>query len=78
MSLYSNIRHDQHNAENSKEVPLFHGLVQDQLADVANRVSFRIFAPGVTIFHQDMPDTMLYMIRGRMCAFSASGRQVRN
>jgi CRP-like cAMP-binding protein len=72
MSLYSNIRHDQHNAEEFlKEVPLFHGLVQDQLADVANRVSFRIFAPGVTIFHQDMPGTMLYMIEeGNVRIFS--------
>jgi CRP/FNR family cyclic AMP-dependent transcriptional regulator len=63
MSLYSNISHDQHSAEAFlKEGPLFSGLNTQQLADVASRLSFRIFAPGVTIFHQDMPGTMLYLI----------------
>jgi len=63
MSLYSNISHDQHSAEEFvKEVPIFSGLKPDQIADVASRLSFRVFAPGVTIFHQDMPGTMLYLI----------------
>lgn len=72
MSLYSNIKHDQHSAELFlREVPLFYGLDQDQLSDVANRVSYRVFAPGVTIFHQDMPGTMLYMIEsGSVRVFS--------
>lgn len=63
MSLYSNISHDQHTPEEFlKDVPIFAGLNNDQLADVANRLTFRSFAPGVTIFHQDMPGTMLYLI----------------
>jgi CRP/FNR family transcriptional regulator, cyclic AMP receptor protein len=72
MSLYSNIRQEHHSAEEFlKDVPLFSGLNQDQLADVANRFSFRIFAPGVTIFHQDMPGTMLYLIdNGNVRVFS--------
>jgi CRP/FNR family transcriptional regulator, cyclic AMP receptor protein len=72
MSLYSNIRQEHHSGEEFlKDVPLFSGLDQDQLADVANRFSFRIFAPGVTIFHQDMPGTMLYLIdNGNVRVFS--------
>lgn len=72
MSLYSNIRQDHDEALSFlKDLPLFSGFEPDELDDVINRTSYRIFAPGVTIFHQDMPGTMLYIIeRGCVRIFS--------
>lgn len=41
---------------------LFADLEAQQLEQIAQRVQRRTFAIGVTLFHQDMPGTMMYMI----------------
>ncbi len=41
---------------------LFADLEAQQLEHIAQRVQRRTFALGVTLFHQDMPGTMMYMI----------------
>ena len=41
---------------------LFADLEAQQLEQIAQRVQRRTFALGVTLFHQDMPGTMMYMI----------------
>jgi CRP-like cAMP-binding protein len=54
-----------------KSLPLFAGLGQDQLSEVAKRMKRRSFAPGVTLYHQDMPGMILYMIEeGSVRVFS--------
>jgi CRP-like cAMP-binding protein len=72
MSLYSNIAETpQDEAEFLKSLPLFAGLDQDQLSEVSVRMKRRSFAPGVTLYHQDMPGMMLYMIEeGSVRVFS--------
>jgi CRP-like cAMP-binding protein len=63
MSLYSNIPEAPQDAAAFLEsLPLFAELDQDQLSQVAGRMKRRSFAPGVTLYHQDMPGMMLYMI----------------
>lgn len=63
MSLYSNIPSAPPGAnEFLGSLPLFADLADDQLDQVAQRVQRRTFAMGVTLFHQDMPGTMMYMI----------------
>lgn len=63
MSLYSNIPSAPLGAnEFLGSLPLFADLADDQLDQVAQRVQRRTFAMGVTLFHQDMPGTMMYMI----------------
>ena len=63
MSLYSNIPSAPAGAEDFlRSLPLFAELDQEQIEQVAARVQRREFAPGVTLFHQDMPGTMLYMV----------------
>lgn len=80
MSLYSNIRQDYDEARSFlKSVPLFTGLEDDQLDDVINRASYRRFAPTVTIFHQDMPGTMLYLIESgcvRIFSLGKTGQEL--
>jgi CRP-like cAMP-binding protein len=75
MSLYSNIR----NASPGADVflgclPLFSDLNQDQLSNVAERVQRRTFAAGVTLFHQDMPGMMLYMVEEGYVRITSIGR----
>jgi CRP-like cAMP-binding protein len=41
---------------------LFEGLDQAAFFDLANRLQCRTFGAGVTLFHQDMPGMMLYML----------------
>jgi CRP-like cAMP-binding protein len=63
MSLYSKVPSSSPEAvEFLHTLPLFADLNQDQLKHVAMRIQRREFAPGVTLFHQDMPGTMMYMI----------------
>ncbi len=63
MSLYSNIPSAPPGAkEFLGSLTLFAELDQEQLAQIALRVQRRTFAMGVTLFHQDMPGTMMYMI----------------
>jgi CRP-like cAMP-binding protein len=80
MSLYSNIRQDHDDAHDFfREFQLFSGLDEDQRDEVVSRISYRIFAPGVTIFHQDMPGTMLYIIESgsvRIFTLGKSGQEL--
>jgi CRP/FNR family cyclic AMP-dependent transcriptional regulator len=43
-------------------LPLFEGLDQTALGDIASRMQCRTFGMGMTLFHQDMPGMMLYML----------------
>ncbi|HZD57398.1 MAG TPA: Crp/Fnr family transcriptional regulator [Anaerolineales bacterium] len=72
MSLYSSTLDLSEEAGSFLErLPLFSCLSQDQLAEIADRMRQRTFAPGVILFHQDMPGMMLYLIEdGWIRAFS--------
>src|SRR3990172_731227 len=55
-----------------RSLSLFAGLNDEQLSEVARHLQRRGFAAGVTLYHQDMPGIMLYMIEsGRVRLFSA-------
>lgn len=43
-------------------IPLFNGLEQGTLQEIADLMMYRAFGKGMTIFHQDMPGTTLYLI----------------
>lgn len=45
-----------------QKIPLFGGLDKTVLTDIAARIQYRTFGNGMTLFHQDMPGTTLYMI----------------
>ena len=75
MSLYSNIPSAPPGAnEFLGSLPLFAGLAEDQLDQVAQRVQRRTFALGITLFHQDMPGTMMYMIESGSVRVISIGR----
>lgn len=75
MSLYSNIPSTPAGAADFlRTLPLFTGLDQEQIEQVAERVQRREFAPGVTLFHQDMPGTMLYMVESGSVRVISIGR----
>lgn len=63
MSLYSNIPSAPPGGQEFLAgLTLFADLEAQQLEQIAQRVQRRTFAFGVTLFHQDMPGTMMYMI----------------
>ncbi len=63
MSLYSSIHDSAHDpADFLKTLPLFQSLDDDSLNELAASLQRREFAAGVTLFHQDMPGMMLYLI----------------
>ena len=72
MSLYSNFRRSSEDAlDFLNGIALFSRLTADQRAEVAGRAQRRSFAAGVTLYHQDMPGIMLYMIEeGSIRVFS--------
>ncbi len=45
-----------------KSVPLFEEMGEDALNETAGLMQFRTFGTGLTLFHQDMPGTTLYLI----------------
>jgi len=71
MSFYSKISHPQYDAVAFlKTVSLFTNLQKDDLADIAKRVTRHPYPSGVTLFHQDTPGTLLYMLEeGRVRVF---------
>ncbi|HUF38958.1 MAG TPA: Crp/Fnr family transcriptional regulator [Anaerolineales bacterium] len=63
MSLYSNIHKNRGDPEAFLAGnALFEALDDSQRRDAAGTLQWRKFAAGVTLFHQDMPGMMLYMI----------------
>ena len=75
MSLYSNIPSAPPGAnEFLGSLPLFAALTEDQLEQIVQRVQRRTFALGVTLFHQDMPGTMMYMIESGSVRVISIGR----
>jgi len=72
MSLYSNILDQPQGVENFLQgLPLFARLDREGLEQIAAHIHRRSFAPGVTLFHQDMPGSMLYIIeQGYVRVFS--------
>lgn len=72
MSLYSNIHSTRWDPEAFlRVVSLFESLDETQRVEAARTLQRREFAAGVTLFHQDMPGMMLYMIEtGCVRAFS--------
>jgi CRP/FNR family transcriptional regulator/CRP/FNR family cyclic AMP-dependent transcriptional regulator len=55
-------------------LPLFADLEGEQLEQIALRVNRRTFALGITLFHQDMPGTMMYMIESGSVRVISIGR----
>jgi CRP/FNR family cyclic AMP-dependent transcriptional regulator len=80
MSLYSNLPSAPAGAENFlRSLPLFAELDPEQIEQIAARVQRREFAVGVTLFHQDMPGTMLYMVETgsvRVISFGRTGQEL--
>ena len=61
-----------------RAIPLFDSLDDEQLRGVANSVSMRTYDAGVTLFHQQMPGTMLYIIEKgsvRVYSIGLSGQE---
>ncbi len=54
--------HSQVSLEFLSTVPIFTGLDQAILEEIANLMQYRAFGTGMTLFHQDMPGTTLYLI----------------
>ncbi len=75
MSLYSNIPGEAAGEEDFlRSLPLFAALDQEQIKQVAARIHRREFASGVTLFHQDMPGTMMYMVESGSVRVASIGR----
>jgi CRP-like cAMP-binding protein len=75
MSLYSSIPSAPPGAlEFLSSLPLFADLEGEQLKQIALRVNRRTFALGITLFHQDMPGTMMYMIESGSVRVISIGR----
>lgn len=76
MSLYSHT----HNLDNEKgveflsKVPYFVDLDQDQISQLADLFRSRSFAEGVTIYHQDMPGNVMYLIEEGLVRLFSIGR----
>lgn len=80
MSLYSNIPSAPPGGQEFLTgLTLFADLEAEQLEQIAQRVLRRTFALGVTLFHQDMPGTMMYMIETgsvRVISIGRSGQEL--
>jgi len=75
MSLYSKIPSEPPGTQEFlSSLTLFADLVAEQLEQIALRVQRRTFAMGVTLFHQDMPGTMMYMIESGSVRVISIGR----
>jgi CRP-like cAMP-binding protein len=75
MSLYSNIPNAPPGAQEFlSSLTLFAGLAPQQLEQIATRIQRRTFALGVTLFHQDMPGTMMYMLESGSVRVISIGR----
>ena len=80
MSLYSNIPSAPPGAMDFlRTQSLFADLNEEQLEQISMRIQRRTFAPGVTLFHQDMPGTMMYMIESgsvRVISIGLTGQEL--
>ena len=80
MSLYSNIPSAPPGAMDFlRTQSLFADLNEEQLEQISMRIQRRTFAPGVTVFHQDMPGTMMYMIESgsvRVISIGLTGQEL--
>jgi CRP/FNR family cyclic AMP-dependent transcriptional regulator len=80
MSLYSSIPSAPPEAQEFLSgLSLFADLEAEQLEQVAKRVHRRTFALGITLFHQDMPGMMLYMIESgnvRVVSIGRTGQEL--
>ena len=75
MSLYSQTHSPRHQpVEFLKTISLFKSLGDEDLEGVAATLQRREFAAGVTLFHQDMPGMMLYMIQTGCVRIFSLGR----
>ena len=75
MSLYSQTHSTRHQpVDFLKTLPLFKSLGDADLEVVAATLQRREFADGVTLFHQDMPGMMLYMIQSGCVRIFSLGR----
>ncbi|HJW91480.1 MAG TPA: Crp/Fnr family transcriptional regulator [Anaerolineales bacterium] len=75
MSLYSNtLDLSTEGADFIRHLPLFKPLNQQALCQVAEYMQKRAFAPGVILFHQDMPGMMLYIIESGWIRLFSLGR----
>lgn len=75
MSLYSTIHEPGHDPVTFlRSLALFNHLPEDELDHVAQTLQRRQFAAGVTLFHQDMPGIMLYIIESGYVRVFSLGR----
>jgi len=58
-----------------EQVPLFTSLEQDELAELAGKLTLREFRRGEVIFHQDDPGTALYIIKKGQVKITAASLQ---
>lgn len=79
MSLYSRLDNNrQITSAYLQTIPLFARLNDEQLNEVAPFLHPRTYAPGVTLFHQGMPGSTLYLIeegRVRLSSFGPNGHE---
>ena len=75
MSLYSKTRDRSPEAlDFIPKVSLFSSLKEEQLSEIAKNMQRRMFAPGVVLFHQDMPGVTLYMVEEGWIRIYSLGR----
>jgi CRP-like cAMP-binding protein len=75
MSLYSKtLDLSTEGADFIQTLPLFTSLNRQQLCQIAERLQKRSFAPGIVLFHQDMPGMMLYMVESGWIRLFSLGR----
>lgn len=74
MSLYSRLDSSRHvTTTYLQTIPLFAKLGDEPLAEIIPFLHPRAYAPGVTLFHQGMPGTMLYLIEEGRVRLSSTG-----
>lgn len=62
MNSQSPANNSQPTPEYLQGIPLFSGLPQNALKEIAGLMKFRSFGAGLTLFHQDMPGATMYLI----------------
>lgn len=74
MSLYSRLDNNRHvTSDYLRTIPLFKPLTDGQMAEVVPLLHPRTYAPAVTLFHQGMPGTTLYLIEEGRVRLSSVG-----
>lgn len=74
MSLYSRLDNNRRvTSDYLRTISLFKALTAEQLAEVIPLLHPRTYAPAITLFHQGMPGTTLYLIEEGRVRLSSIG-----